>query len=292
MAASDVLRATIARFRLNPAQQQAVFNFFDNKVSDPTAVLDENTISYYVSQDPAIQTIFDERFAGNKMLRDAGKPEYSYSSYIQLEQELQNDLRDVGFPPGFYDDPASMARLIGGEVSRAELRDRAQAAYVAVRQADPGTVAELRNLYGVNEGELAAYFLDPRRATDAMGQRLTGQDLVRRVQAAQIGAQAREQAGMGLTAQQAERLANQGVTTQAAREGFATVREQEQLYRPIMSGEEQITGEEQVGAALGLNAEAAQRIATRRRRRRAEFETGGGFAPSQTGVAGLRTTGQ
>jgi hypothetical protein len=292
MAASDVLKATIARFKLNPQQQQAVFAFFDTKVSDPTVILDETTISYYVSQDPAIQTIFDERFAGNKILRDQGKTEYSYSSYIALEQELQSDLRDSGFPPGFYDDPASIAKFIGGEVSRSELRDRAQAAYVAVRQADPGTVAELKNLYGVNEGELAAYFLDPTKALDAMGKRLTGQDLTRRVQAAQIGAQARGQAGIGLTAQEAEALAAQGVTRQTAQEGFAAIQQQQELFQPIMPGEQAISQQEQISGTLGLNAEAAQRIATRRRRRRAEFETGGGFAATQTGLSGLRTTGQ
>jgi hypothetical protein len=292
MPASDVLKATITRFRLNPQQQQAVFAFFDNKIADPTVELNDTTISFYVSQDPAIQTIFDERFAGNKLLREQGKPEYSYSSYVALEQELQADLRDTGFPPGFYDDPASLARFIGGEVSRAELRDRAQAAYVAVRQADPNTVAELKNLYGVNEGELAAFFLDPTKAMDAMGKRLTGQDLMRRVQSAQISAQARQQAGIGLTAQQAEGLAAQGVTQQSAREGFSALQGQEELFAPVMAGEEQISQQEQVGAALGLNAEAAQRIATRRRRRQAEFQQGGGFATTQTGLSGLRTSGQ
>jgi hypothetical protein len=292
MAASDILKATVARFRLNPQQQQAVVAFFDDKIADPTVELNDTTISFYVSQDPAIQTIFDERFAGNKILRDQGKTEYSYSSYVALEQELQEDLRNSGFPPGFYDDPASMARFIGGEVSRAELRDRAQAAYTVVRQSDPNTVAELRNLYGVNEGELAAYFLDPTKALDAMGKRLTGQDLVRRVQSAQIGAQARTQAGIGLTAEQAERLTAQGVDTEEAREAFSAIGQQRELFAPVMQGEEQISEQEQIDAALGLNAEAAQRVATRRRRRQAEFQQGGGFATSQTGLSGLRTSGQ
>jgi len=292
MPASDVLKASIARFRLNPDQQQAVFNFFDQKVADPTAVLDENTISYYVSQDPTIQTIFDERFAGNKALRDAGKPEYSYSNYIALEQEIQNDIRDAGFPPGFYDDPASVAKLIGGEVSRNELRARADAAYVVARQADPGTVSELRRLYGITEGDLAAYFLDPQKALDAVGKRLTGQDLTRRVQAAQIGAQAQTQAGIGLTAEQSEALATQGVTEQTARQGFGAIRQQEGLFQPQMAGEETMSQQDIIGGTLGTNAEAAQRIATRRRRRQAEFEAGGGLVAGQTGVAGLRTAAQ
>lgn len=292
MAASDILKATIRRFKLTPADEQVVFNFFDSKIADPTTVVDENAIAYYISQEPTVQAVFDKRFAGNKILRDAGKTEYSFSNYIALEQEFQNDLRDAGFPPGFYDDPESLSKLIGGEVSRGELQDRAKAAYVAVRQADPGTVSELKSLYGWQDGDLAAYFLDPTKALDAVGKRLTGQDLIRRVQASQIGAQARQQAGFGLTAQQAEQLATQGVTEQQAREGFTNIAQQRGLFEAQMAGEDTIGQEEQIAAAFGTSAAAAQRIATRRRRRQAEFEAGGQIATTGTGVAGLRTANQ
>jgi len=289
MAASDILKASIARFKLNPAQQQAVFNFFDQKVADPTTFLDENTIAYYVSQDPAIQTIFDERFAGNKILREQGKPEYSFSNYITLEQELQNDIRDAGFPPGFYDDPQSLAKFIGGEVSRSELKARATAAYTAVKQADVGTIQELRNLYGVTEGELAAYFLDPAKAVDSIGKRLTGQDLTRQLQAAQISAQARQQANMGLTAQQAEALANQGVTRETAQAGFATLGDTRELFQAQMAGEQAISQEEQIAGTFNTNAAARQAIAKRKRSRTAAFEAGGSFAGSQGTQTGLTT---
>jgi hypothetical protein len=292
MAASDLLKATIRRFRLNPADEQAVFNFFDGKLSDPSFETNETVIRYYVEQDPTITEIFDRRFAGNKALREAGKPEYSYSNYIALENEMRDDLRDAGFPPGFYDDTDSLSKLIGGEVSRQELRDRSSAAYTAVRQADPGTVAELRNLYGITQGELAAYYLDPQKAVDAIGQRLTGQDLIRRTQAAQISAQARQQANMGLTAQQAEQLAAQGVNQETARQGFGQLQLDQGLYQAQMRGEEVIGQEEQIAAAFGTSAAAAQRVATRRRRRQAEFEAGGQLAAGQTGVQGLRTAGQ
>ena len=205
---------------------------------------------------------------------------------------MRDDLRDAGLPPGFYDDQDSIAKLIGGEVSRAELRDRATAAYTAVRQGDPGTVAELKNLYGVSEGELAAYYLDPQKALNAIGQRLTGKDLIRRTQAAQVSAQARQQAGMGLTAQQAEQLVGQGVNQETARQGFGQLQLEQKLFQPQMRGEEVIGQEEQIAAAFGTSAQAAQRVATRRRRRQAEFEAGGQLAAGQTGVQGLRTAQQ
>ena len=290
MPASDLLRGVIAKFRLDPQQTTAIFNFFDAKVSDPTVVFTEETISYYVSQDPAIQTIFDTRFSGNKELRDAGKPELSYSSYITREEEFKNDLRDSGFPPGFYDTPEDIAKLISGETSRKELQDRAQAAYVVVKQADPVIVAELRRLYGLGDGDLAAYFLDPTKAVDAIGKRLTGQDLLRRTAAAQIGAQAQTQAGIGLTAAQAEALQASGVNPQEAQQKFADIGAQQELFNPLQ-GEQAITQEQQVAGTFGTNAEARKAIAARRRSRQAAFETGGGFAATQ-GTTALGTVGQ
>jgi hypothetical protein len=290
MAASDLLKGVISKFRLNPAQTAAVFAFFDTKVSDPTTILTEETISYYVSQDPAIQTIFDTRFAGNKELRDAGKPELSYSSYITREQEFKTDLRDAGFPAGFYDSEADIAKLISGETSRQELQDRAKAAYVVVKQADPVIVSELKRLYSLGDGDLAAYFLDPTRAVDAFGKRLTGQDLLRRTAAAQIGAQAQTQAGIGLSAAQAESIQTSGVSTAEAQKGFAEIGAQQELFNPLQ-GEQAITQEQQIGGTFGTNAEARKAIAARRRSRQAAFETGGGFASAQ-GASALGTVGQ
>ena len=45
-------------------------------------------------------------------------------------------------------------------------------------------------------------------------------------------------------------------------------------------------------ALFGTNAEARKAIETRKRKRQAAFETGGGFAQTQTGTAGLTTVGQ
>lgn len=290
MPASDLLKGTIAKFRLNPQQTAAVFAFFDGKVSDPTTILTEETISYYVSQDPTIQTIFDERFSGNKQLRDAGKAELSYSSYVTREEEFKNDLRDAGFPPGFYDTPEDIAKLISGETSRQELQDRAKAAYVVVKQADPVIVSELKRLYSLNDGDLAAYFLDPTRAVDAFGKRLTGQDLLRRTAAAQIGAQAQTQAGIGLSAAQAESIQTSGFGTADAQQKFAEIGAQQELFNPLQ-GEQAITQEQQISGTFGTNAEARKAIAARRRSRQATFETGGGFASTQ-GTTALGTVGQ
>lgn len=293
MPASDVLRAAVSTWGFDPADEAAVVQFFDNRVVDPTFTATPDLLKFYVTQDPSMSAIFDKRFAGNKTLRQAGKQELSYSEYTQAENTYKTVLRNAGLPPGFYDDPQSLANLVGGEVSAQELSDRAQAAYLAVRTENPALRAELQNLYGVNEGELAAYFLDPNKAMDAIGKRLTGQDLLRRAESAQIGAEVRRAAGVGLTAQQAEQLQAQGFTGAEVARQAEQIAANVQLTTAQQAGEQQLSTTEAIQAALGTNPAAAQRIATRQRRRQAAFQQGGGFAQTNQFLqTGLQTVGE
>jgi hypothetical protein len=108
----------------------------------------------------------------------------------------------------------------------------------------------------------------------------------RQAQAAQVAAQGRLQAGLNLTRQEAESLVAQGASPEAAAQGFAQLQGTQELFQAL-PGEEEITRQQMIEGVVGTRAEAAQRIARRARRRRAEFEGGGGFATSQTGIAGL-----
>lgn len=293
MAASDLLRAAVRQFGFDTADEAAIIQFFNERVTDPTFIPSDTAIRFFVDQNPTVKQIFDRRFSGNAALRQQGKAELTYSEYLETESALKNRLRDSGLPPGFYDDQASLANFIGNEVSAVELADRAQAAYIAVRTEDPALRTELETLYGISEGELAAYYLDPNKAVDAIGRRLTGQDLLRRTQAAQIGSAVRTGAGIQLTAQEAEQLQAQGVSRQEAQQAAEAIGTQRGLLQAQQAGEETITGAEAVGAFAGVNPAAAQRIATRQRRRRAQFEQGGGFAQlNQFLQTGLQTVGE
>ena len=187
-----------------------------------------------------------------------------------------------GLPAGFYDDPTDFANFIARDVSPAEVQTRVNEGFRAVSEASPQVVAQMKELYGVDEGGLAAYFLDPDRATPI---------LQRQARAAQIATEGLRQAGIQLTATAAEGLSRElGADAQGqAAAGFRQLAQQQGLATPIMAGEEAISQEEQIGAAFGTNEAARQRIETRRRRRQAEFEAGGGFAAGQAGMAGLRT---
>ena len=101
--------------------------------------------------------------------------------------------------------------------------------------------------------------------------------------------------GVGLAAAgqaHLEGLVARGVSQSTAQQVFAQLAETQELFQPLQQGETAITQEEQIAGTFGTNAAAAQRIATRRRRRQAEFEAGGGLAETQQGVTGLRTVGQ
>jgi len=208
---------------------------------------------------------FKRRFAANETRRAAGKPVYSVTQTLLLESQYRKNLRDSGMPTGFYDDPTSLQNFLINDISPDEILARVTQGYQAVRNAEPTVINELKTLYNLQDNQIAAFFIDPDKAQN---------DILRAARAAEVAAQARKQAGIGLTAQTAEELVRQGVSEAKAQAGFTTYKQQESLYRPLM-GEEEITQEEAIAGTLGTSAAAAQRIGTRRRRRKGAFEAGG-----------------
>jgi hypothetical protein len=227
-----------------------------------------------VRQQPAYET----RFAGNEARRRAGLNVLSEGEYVALENTYRQYMRASGLPADFYDSAEDLQNLIGNDVSPGELAERVNQGYEAVRFADPTVVSQMQELYGVGEGELAAFFLDPERATPT---------LLRRAQAAQIAGGA-VQAGMQLTAEEAERLAQEGVTEQTARAGVAAIEQAQELFQATTQETGDFTREEQLGAVFGTDPRAAQRLRERSRRRQAQFEAGGRFAGQGAELTGLQ----
>lgn len=226
------------------------------------------------------QPKYQERFAANEIRIKKGLPALSEQEYLRMERDYKQLMRASGLPAGFYDSQDDFQQLLANDVSREELNARIQSGYNAVRMSNPEVIGQMRELYGVQEGELAAYFLDPDKSLPILQQR---------AQSAQVAAQARLQAEMGISREQAEQLVQSGVTEQQAREGFATIREAQQLFTPNQIEQDTFTEEEQVGAVFGTSAAAQQRLRKRARRRRTQFEAGGGFATGEQGtIAGIQ----
>ena len=242
-------------------------------------VIDENVLMGQIRQEDA----YKERFAANEARRKAGLNVLPEGQYVALENTYRQYLRASGLPNNFYDSNEDLQNLIANDVSPGELAERVNQGYEAVRMANPEVVRQMQELYGVTEGDLAAYFLDPDRATPT---------LLQQAQAAQIAAEARMQADISIGAQTAEELAQAGIGVAAARQGFAAITAAEEVFQTTtgeaQAGERGFTQEEQVGAVFGTNAAAQQRLRQRARQRQAQFETGGQFAGQGAEITGLQ----
>lgn len=280
--AYDIIKKTLQYYGLTDVDfLKEVETLFNTKVIGENSTVDD--IGIAMKDSPA----FAKRFPANKELADAGKPQYSVSQYLRLESDYKSRLQASGMPPGFYDQPQDFQKLIANDVSPDELTGRIEMGYQAVRNAPKEVVDQFKNLYGVSEGDLAAYFIDPEVAKPTFDK----YEAERQARSALIASQAATQANMQLNRQQAEELARAGVTDVDAQKGFTEIGTTQELFNPMTAGETAITQQEQIAGTFGTNAAAAQRIATRKAKRRAEFEAGGNLAATTSGVEGLRTAG-
>jgi hypothetical protein len=216
---------------------------------------------------------YKTRFSANAARVRKGLAELSPGEYIGLEDFYRQTMQSNGLPPGFYDQTDDFSKLIEGDVSPSELQDRIQQGYAVVAQSDPEVKRQMQTLYGVTEGQLAAYFIDPERTAPLLKQQ---------ARAAQIAARSLEQGGIQLTGTFAENLAARGITEQQARAGFAEVGGLGEL-RQTFAGETALSGEQLAGAAFGIDVASQQELERRKRLRTGEFAGGGSFA---------RTTGE
>ena len=238
-------------------------------------VVDENIIRGRMRETEQYKT----RFAGNTARRKAGYNVLSENEYLYLENAYRQQLRSAGMPKGFYDSNDDFTAMIGGDVSIAELATRVNQGYEAVKNADPQVVKEMKRLYGVNDNQLAAYFLDPVKSAPM---------LVEQAKSAQIAAEATKQAGLMITSKQGEQLAQAGINAEQARQGFATLSQAQELFNPL-AGEQGVgmSQQEQIGAVFSTDAAAAQRLRKKQSERTAVFQGGGGFAGQGSGQTSL-----
>jgi hypothetical protein len=159
---------------------------------------------------------FRKRFAANEIRRKAGLNVLSIGQYLALENEYAAILQGSGLPTGFYDNKEEdFANWIAGDVAPDELRERVLMAQRAVMTSDPSVKQQLAAYYNLGEGDLVAYFLDPKRATTLF-------DTRRVFGSAVIGSEASKQ-GLTVSKDRALLFADQGVSQDAARQGFANV---------------------------------------------------------------------
>jgi hypothetical protein len=263
--ARNTIKAVLATYGLESLADV----LWNNYTSGLVDINNEQALVYSIRDTDQYKT----RFSANAARMKKGLTELSPGEYIGLEDFYRQTMQSNGLPPGFYDQTDDFSKLIEGDVSPSELQDRIQQGYAVVAQSDPEVKRQMQTLYGVTEGQLAAYFIDPERTAPLLKQQ---------ARAAQIAARSLEQGGIQLTGTFAENLAARGITEQQARAGFAEVGKLGELTQTF-AGETALSGEQLAGAAFGIDVAAQQELERRKRLRTGEFAGGGSFA---------RTTGE
>lgn len=152
------------------------------------------------------QPFFQERFKGNKALRDAGMAELDPETYLSYEKQYANTLNTANLGPLARQD--IFASLIGGQVSPTELEDRVTNVYKRIANADTALKEEMRRLKqlgNIDTADFAAALLTGKEGADS---------LKRKIAQAEISTEFTQR---GLTsALGIEELANLGVDRSAA----------------------------------------------------------------------------
>ena len=272
--AKKTIEAVLAKYGLGASLAKKLYDLY----ATGTVNIDNPDALIFAIRD---EDEFKTRFAANKARADKGLAELDPASYLRLENDYRQLLQSNGLPPGFYDSNDDFTALLAGDVSPQELQDRVQNGFRAVNDADPEVKRQMQELYGVNEAGLAAYFLDPKKAAPI---------LTRQAEAAKISARARQQGGLQLQAATAEEIAARGITAAEAETGFTKLGLESGLYNE-MTGEQALTQQEKVGAALGYDITGQRKIAERKATRKSPFQGGGSFAKTTGQTSGTTQTG-
>jgi hypothetical protein len=194
-----------------------------------------------------------QRFVGNELRRKSGLPVLRPDEYLGLEAAYKKVLRDAQLPETFYDQTDDFGKFMANDISSTELQERVNIANLSIQNADPFYTDSLRRMYGLNDGDMTAFALDPERALPA---------ITRQVKAAQFGAEATRQRLPGISTQMAERYTDTfGVTQQQARQGFeqvAMIQPEAQRLSDVFAGQTPAVGlEETTSAVFGGDQSAA-----------------------------------
>lgn len=158
---------------------------------------------------------YKQRFAGNQVRQQKGLPVLSPADYLATESAYRQTMQQAGLPMGFYDQPSDFNDFIGKDVSPNELKSRVDLASQATTLANPNYKRALQEMYGLDDSNITAYFLDEDKALPL---------LQKQASAAAIGAEALKR---GLTASPySESFATAGVTAAQAAQAYGQIAQQ------------------------------------------------------------------
>lgn len=216
---------------------------------------------------------YKDRFPAMTALSEQ-KRAISERDYIAYEVHASQLETQYGIPKGMISDPQNISRLLTENVSGDDLTKRVTINRAMSMDAPPELKSTLRDYYGI-DGDAAtlAYYLEPDHSVSY---------LENLAATAKVGAAARRQSiAFGL--EDAQLLAQRGVTEQDAAQGFAQVAA---LRGLVGAPGDQVNQGQLIDAAFG-DAAATQAVQRAQKGRTAQFQGSGGAGASQGGVSGL-----
>lgn len=153
-----------------------------------------------------------ERFKANEARRKAGLSVLDPAEYLATERGYRQALQAAGMPAGFYDSTDDFTNFLVKDVSPQEIAERAMKARTLADTVDNEQKKALARM-GISSGDLAAYYLDTKKALPV---------LEKNVELAKLNAESKR-AGFSYDDRFAQELYGMGVTSEQAREGYNVV---------------------------------------------------------------------
>jgi hypothetical protein len=229
------------------------------------------------SDDQVILALYDrpefkQRFPAIFARESAGLPPISVDEYLDYERTAISLASTWNLPISKQE----IDNLITNDVSAAELEQRFNIAATAEYESDAETRSELERLFGVTQGQRMRYWMDPKAELGTLQQQYRMGEIA--------GAALRAGYDQPLTASQASRLQQSGLTRNQALQGFSQLVSMQELFTPLNMGESAIDTSAQVEYLTG-DADVAQMVEKRAAQRAAEFEGGGQYATNKEGFS-------
>lgn len=226
------------------------------------------------------QPAFKARFPAIAARREQGMNAMTPAEILAYETQAQQLFHMAGLPASFGD-PANVQKLIGENVSIAELSARIENGYLKVANAPKAVTDAFRKYFGVNgHNAMVALFLDPQNSLP---------ELEKMAMTAYVGGIG-STFGVNLAMQRAKQVADTGLSEAAIWAGFRQLDTLSPLFAETLAEATDFTKEQEgVGAVFGTEPGQEAKLDQRRRTRvNAMGGSGqGGALSTERGVIGL-----
>jgi hypothetical protein len=263
-------------------------------------VVSTGQLNDWLKSQPEYEAAFPGLAKYNDTAAKSGQKPINENQYLGLQNSYTQTARNFDLPQGFLTS-ATIAKLIEGGVSAKEFEDRVMLGYEAAKKADPATKLALKQNYGLSDGDLAAFFLNPKIAENVVTQRMASATIQG------YGSNV----GLNLNKNQSETLAGMiktnspsssvtGMNNPYSLQSIGTIESAERgaanrvdlTQTQVGANQSTVSTDQLLGAQLpgyaGENQAADQMSVTRAAQERtASFEKGGGYNETAKGVTGL-----